>query len=59
MNTYSLACADSGAACPASFTTETEDELMQHVGMHAKMSHPDMTMDDAAMAQVKGLIKTS
>ena len=59
MNTFSLACADSGAVCPASFTTESEGELMQHVEVQAKMAYPDMMMDDAVVAQVKGLSKTS
>ncbi len=59
MKTYSITCADSGAACPASFTTETEGELMQHLEVHAKASHPDMKMDDETIAQIKGLVKVS
>lgn len=54
---YSLHCADTGADCPAEFTTESEDELMQHVQMHAQTAHPDMTLDDRTIGQIKGLVK--
>lgn len=39
---YSLKCADLGNECPGSFTTETQDELMKHVELHAGQAHPDM-----------------
>jgi len=55
---YSITCADSGADCPGAFTTESEDELMQHVQMHVQTAHPGMEMTPEAVAQVKGLIKT-
>jgi predicted small metal-binding protein len=55
---FSLACSDSGASCPASFTTESKDELMEHVMMHAQKAHPEMKMDEAAKKQVEGLVKT-
>lgn len=53
----SLTCADTGQDCPASFTTETEDELMRHVEMHAGAAHPDMVLDEATVEQVKGLVR--
>ncbi|MEP6761953.1 MAG: DUF1059 domain-containing protein [Sporichthyaceae bacterium] len=54
---YSLRCADSGANCPGEFTTETEEELMRHVEMHAQTAHPEMTLDDETVGQMKGLVK--
>lgn len=56
---YSIRCADSGADCPGEFRTETEDELMSHVQLHAQTAHPDMTLDDATVAQMKGLVRQS
>jgi predicted small metal-binding protein len=41
---YSVTCADSGADCPASFTTESKEELIQHVQLHAREAH-DMEME--------------
>ena len=35
-----LACADPGGQCPAGFTTEDVDELMEHVALHAGLSIP-------------------
>lgn len=40
---YKISCADTGADCAGSFTTETKEELMEHVKIHAQHSHPDMT----------------
>ena len=56
---YSLRCADTGAECPGEFRVETEDELMAHVQLHAQTAHPDMTLDDAAVGQLKGLVRSS
>jgi predicted small metal-binding protein len=39
-------------------TTNTEDELMQHVAAHASAAHPDMDLTPETIAQVKGLIRT-
>lgn len=55
---YSLHCADTGNDCPGEFRTETEDELMQHVQLHAQTAHPDMQLDDATVGQIKGLVKS-
>lgn len=55
---YSLKCADAGQDCPFSVTTATEDELMQHVAVHASVAHPDMELTPETLAQVKGLVRT-
>ena len=39
---YEISCADSGANCPGSFKTETKDELMEHIKIHASRAHPGM-----------------
>ncbi len=53
----SLTCADTGADCPASFTTEGEDELLRHVELHAGSAHPDMVLDEATVEQVRSLVR--
>ena len=40
---YKLVCAETGAACPFEVVSSTRDELMEHVKVHAKMAHPEMT----------------
>lgn len=54
---YNLRCADTGNECPGEFRTETKDELMQHVQLHAQQAHPDMTLDDATVGQIQGLVR--
>lgn len=54
---YSITCADSGSACSAVFTTDSEDELMQHVQLHASAAHPEMELNAETVEQVKGLIR--
>jgi predicted small metal-binding protein len=54
--TYSIRCADAGTDCPGSFTTETKEELMKHVEMHAKEAHPDL---DLQPEQVEPLVRSS
>ena len=54
--TFSIRCADSGADCPAMFTTESEDELMRHVQMHAESAHPQLDLTDETVAQIKALV---
>jgi predicted small metal-binding protein len=56
---YELKCADTGAECAFACTAQTEDELMQHVQLHASVAHPDMELTPEAVAQVKSLIRTS
>jgi predicted small metal-binding protein len=55
---YSLSCADTGSDCAFSVTTSSENELMQHVQMHATSAHPDMEMTPEAVAQVRSFIRT-
>jgi len=57
--TYSIRCADSGADCPAVFTTESEGELMQHVQMHAQVAHPTLDLTEETVAQIKSLVTTA
>lgn len=54
---YSLRCADAGADCPGEFRVETQDELMAHLRLHAETAHPDMTLDDATVNQLQGLVR--
>jgi predicted small metal-binding protein len=56
---YSLACKDMGGDCPGAFTTQTQEELMEHVQLHAQTAHPDMKLDEAAKQQLQGIIKQS
>lgn len=53
---YSMRCADTGNDCPGNFTTETQDELMAHITMHAQTAHPEMPLDDATVAQISALV---
>jgi predicted small metal-binding protein len=53
---YSIRCADAGTGCPGSFTTETKEELMKHVELHAKEAHPDL---DLQPEQIEALVKSS
>jgi predicted small metal-binding protein len=34
---YALNCSDAGQDCPFAVTTNTEDELMQHVAAHRRL----------------------
>ena len=55
---YKLTCADTGAKCPFTVTTETKEELMQHVGVHAKASHPEMAAKPPSPEMIEKLIRT-
>ena len=39
---YKLVCAETGATCPFEVIAPTKDELMEHVMVHTKCSHPEM-----------------
>jgi predicted small metal-binding protein len=56
---YSISCADSGADCPGAFTTATQEELMEHLQVHATTAHPDMEMTPETLEQIQSLIKVS
>ncbi len=47
MKTYSYACRDCEGmeACPASFTAETEAELWEIIGHHARIAHGENPAD--------------
>ncbi len=53
---YSVTCADAGGDCPGQFTTETKEELIEHVEMHAATAHPGLELTEE---QLEGLIKVS
>jgi len=55
---YQLTCADTGASCPGSFTTENKDELVEHVMLHAERAHPELAGNPDMAAMVQTLIKT-
>jgi predicted small metal-binding protein len=40
---FKMACAETGANCPFEVQTETRDEILQHVAIHAQVAHPEMT----------------
>jgi predicted small metal-binding protein len=55
---YKISCVDAGSACPGSFTTETQDELMKIVDLHQKVAHPEITQSDETWAYVKTLVRS-
>jgi predicted small metal-binding protein len=48
---YQLTCADTGAKCPFSVTTESRDELIEHVKIHARVAHADMAPPSPEVVQ--------
>ena len=56
---YTIACADGGSSCPASFTTETKDELFEHVMKHAEKVHPELASNADMSAQLEQLMRVS
>ena len=54
---YSLTCADTGANCPGSFTTENQDELMAHAQLHAERAHPELAGNPDMGAAIAALVK--
>ncbi len=56
---YSMHCADTGTDCPGDFTTRSEEELMAHLQLLVSQAHPEMTLDDATVTQIKGFIRQS
>lgn len=55
---YSIACADVGADCPGSFTTESREELMEHAVIHMNKAHKDMVLNSETMAELEANVKT-
>ena len=56
---YTIACADGGSSCPASFTTESKDELFEHVMMHGVKMHPELASNPNMSAQLEEMVRTS
>ena len=54
---YRVSCADAGSECPGSFTTATEDELMEIVHVHQKIAHPEINISPDTDAYVKTIVK--
>jgi uncharacterized protein DUF1059 len=54
---FKVSCVDAGSTCPGSFTTETEDELMEIVHVHQAIAHPDINQSAETDAFVKTLVK--
>jgi predicted small metal-binding protein len=54
---YQLSCADAGADCKFTVTTEKKDELLQHVQLHMKASHPEMLKNPPPPDEVAKLIR--
>jgi len=53
---YSIKCADAGTNCPGSFTTESKEELVKHVELHAREAHPGLELTSE---QIDGLVTAS
>ncbi len=53
---YKLVCAETGAKCPFEVVSESRDELMEHVKIHAKMAHPEMASKPMSPEQVNKMI---
>ena len=51
---FSIKCADAGTDCSGAFTTETKEELMKHVALHAQEAHPELDLDPQ---QVEALVR--
>ena len=53
---YKLSCAETGAKCGFEVTTETQDELMEHVMLHMKTSHPELASKPPSADVIQKLI---
>jgi predicted small metal-binding protein len=51
-----LVCAETGAKCPFEVVAPTREELMQHVMIHAQMSHPEMAANPPSPEMIAKLI---
>ena len=43
--------------CEATVEAETEDEVMERVQAHAADAHPDLELDEATVATIRGAIE--
>ncbi|MDF2732913.1 MAG: hypothetical protein K0S92_1546 [Desertimonas sp.] len=53
---YSLACGDVMPGCAATFSADTEDELLAQVGPHAAEAHGITEVTPEVLEAVKGAI---
>lgn len=53
---YKLVCAETGAKCPFEVTSPSKEELMDHVMIHAKHSHPEMLATPPSPEMIAQLI---
>lgn len=53
---FKLVCAETGAKCPFEVVAPTREELMQHVAIHGKMSHPEMAATPMPAEMMEKLI---
>jgi len=51
---FSMRCADAGVDCAGFFTTQTEEELLRHIEVHASVAHPEL--DIAAVLENVGAL---
>jgi predicted small metal-binding protein len=51
-----LVCAETGAKCPFEVVAESKEELMEHVGIHAKMAHPEMAANPPSPETINKLV---
>ena len=56
---YSLACGDVMPGCAATFDADSEEDLLQQVGPHARDAHGISEITPDVLAAVKGAIKQS
>ena len=56
MTSYTVVCRDTGVDCPGSFTTESKEELIEHVQLHAREAHGKPNLAPEA---IEGLMKVS
>ena len=54
----SMHCADLTGTCPAVFTTEDPEELLEHVTLHAQRAHPEVELTPQVVQQVQGLVRS-
>lgn len=55
---FKVSCVDAGSECPGSFTTESQDELMEIVHLHQQIAHPEIDISEETDTFVKTLVKT-
>ncbi len=50
---FSFRCADMGGACPVFFVAQTQEELLEHVELHARRVHPALLFDEATRVMIR------